>query len=624
MDNNDQMYSVLGATKKTNSTINYDGKKGYEIVRGGVRANACYNSMTSLTYPIVGNEIAISDSSSETSGLNVVRLDGQEMVKVCIDVYEHVGIVRNVIDLISDFAADGVEITHPSKSVKAFWTEWVKIINLKDRVERIANTLLKTGFCVVKRENGVLNVKDRSINNILKRTESVPTSYKIINPIRISIQKSVANEDNIIYSLLNSSSFLNDLGTKSNSVVPINEDENYYIANYKKDDWMTYPRPFHYAALNDILQENVFMKMDRITANNTINQIRIWKIGGELKNGKQILPSAGAYAKLATALENAPKGGTMDLLWDSMIELDQTETNVDKILNPEKYKSIKAKILEDFGIAEVLINGTGDGSYSNQYLSVKSLVEKIEYVREIVLRWIEREVEYVSKKFNFKQSPIIRFKDIDLGDETNRIKLIMDLMDRKVISKDEMLSMLNQSWDVESIKIAQEAAEEETNDKIKMVGPYSPKDDLSQEPTGKIGGDGRPANQPGDKSQKEPRTTKPQGGNTFYSNVVLANSIYDNVKNVISDNYLTENGVNNVKELEQCKKDELDNVILGCFFSSLDKDVLGNDKEKIDIGFNKYKKALEIASNGQVQLDKKLKRDIAISVWIDINGEQNG
>ena len=38
--------------------------------------------------------------------------------------YDKVGIIRNVIDLMSDFASQGLAIVHPNKTIEKFYRKW--------------------------------------------------------------------------------------------------------------------------------------------------------------------------------------------------------------------------------------------------------------------------------------------------------------------------------------------------------------------------------------------------------------------------------------------------------------------------------------------------------------------
>ena len=64
---------------------------------------------------------------------------------MCMDAYDKVGIVRNVIDLMGDFGCQGIKIVHENKSVEKFFQQWFKKCNGKERSERFLNNLYRTG-----------------------------------------------------------------------------------------------------------------------------------------------------------------------------------------------------------------------------------------------------------------------------------------------------------------------------------------------------------------------------------------------------------------------------------------------------------------------------------------------
>ena len=78
--------------------------------------------------------------------------------------YDKVGIVRNVIDLMGDFASQGMVLVHPNKTIEKFYRKWFKSVNGVDRSERFLNYLYRCGNVVVKRRTAKLSVqKEREL-----------------------------------------------------------------------------------------------------------------------------------------------------------------------------------------------------------------------------------------------------------------------------------------------------------------------------------------------------------------------------------------------------------------------------------------------------------------------------
>src|SRR6185369_2092635 len=74
--------------------------------------------------------------------------------------YKRMGIVRNVIDLMSDFACQGIEICSTSKSTEKILKEWAKKVSFDDRSERFLNLLYRMCNVVVVRSIAKLKAKD--------------------------------------------------------------------------------------------------------------------------------------------------------------------------------------------------------------------------------------------------------------------------------------------------------------------------------------------------------------------------------------------------------------------------------------------------------------------------------
>ncbi|NBV29404.1 hypothetical protein EBS02_10430, partial [bacterium] len=60
----------------------------------------------------------------------------RSVIKMCMDAYDKVGIIRNIIDLMGDFGSQGINIVHQNKSVEKFYQQWFRSVHGKERSER--------------------------------------------------------------------------------------------------------------------------------------------------------------------------------------------------------------------------------------------------------------------------------------------------------------------------------------------------------------------------------------------------------------------------------------------------------------------------------------------------------
>src|SRR5210317_1046866 len=122
----------------------------------------------------------------------------KRIIKMCMDAYDKVGIVRNVIDLMGDFGCQGVNIVHENKSVEKFFQQWFKKIDGKERSERFINNLYRTGNVFVYKSYANITPE---INKYIKslaeditlevpdiKKAVVPWRYNFFNPLTIDMK----------------------------------------------------------------------------------------------------------------------------------------------------------------------------------------------------------------------------------------------------------------------------------------------------------------------------------------------------------------------------------------------------------------------------------------------------
>ena len=66
----------------------------------------------------------------------------KRIIKKAEDIYQRVGLVKNVIDLMGDFAVQGIKIVHKNKRIERFYRNWFKKVAGKDRSERFLNNAI--------------------------------------------------------------------------------------------------------------------------------------------------------------------------------------------------------------------------------------------------------------------------------------------------------------------------------------------------------------------------------------------------------------------------------------------------------------------------------------------------
>jgi hypothetical protein len=122
----------------------------------------------------------------------------RRIIKMCMDAYDRVGIIRNIIDLMGDFGSQGINIVHPNKSVEKFYQQWFKSVNGKERSERFLNNLYKTGNVIMYRSYANVTpdlekymkslAKDIRVEVPNMKQNQIPWRYNFFNPLTIELK----------------------------------------------------------------------------------------------------------------------------------------------------------------------------------------------------------------------------------------------------------------------------------------------------------------------------------------------------------------------------------------------------------------------------------------------------
>jgi len=358
-----------------------------------------------------------------------------------------------------------------------------------------------------------------------------------------------------------------------------------YVDYYKKDDWEDWGTPFLYGVIEDVMFKEKMRLADMAALDGVINVIRLWRLGN---SDQQILPTSAAVDKLIEILQHNTGGGVMDLVWDDMIDLKVEYPPTDKILGPDKYISVNNDIVRGLGIPDSLIGGSDLGTRNAQsaFVQLKTLVERLEYVRGRAIRWMEGELRLVADAMGFKNIPSISFGTMSLRDEAAEKQLIIQLLDRGIISSEKASEVFGTNFMIELERLKGEQQIRETTPNIlEKANPYyRPSSMMEKQNELAIelelvkqgsgggggdngGGDNLVGDQPRDDANNSPgrppstKDTAPRDDRTPVSQSVLqviADGLIDQVDGLIDGEYLSQNKVKNMRSLTKSQRTELE------------------------------------------------------------------
>jgi hypothetical protein len=422
------------------------------------------------------------------------------------DIYQRVGLVKNVIDLMGDFASQGIRLVHKNKRIERFYRQWFKKIRGKDRSERFLNNLYKSGNVVINRQTGKLSLKvaDKLYNSIaspdlqvqdlsevqLEKRE-IPWVYTFIDPFLVDIAagalssftSSKAYELQLppeLRKLINNpktdaekqvvAGLPPQIIAAAKSRLPYPLDTNKTLVyHYKKDDWQSWAFPMVYAIMDDI---NVIEKLklaDIAALDGAISNIRIFKLGS-LEH--KIAPTKAATAKLAQILGNNVGGGTMDLVWGPDIELIESKTAVHQFLGEGKYIPHMNSVYAGLGIPPTLTGTFGAAGTTNNFISLKTLTQRLQYGRDVLIDFWEQEIALVQKAMGFRYPARIEFDRMDLSNEDTEKSLLVQLADRNLVSDELIQTRFGLDPDMEKSRLNKESRDRDGNRMVKKAGPW--------------------------------------------------------------------------------------------------------------------------------------------------------
>lgn len=593
-------------------------------------------------------------------------------------IYQRVGLVKNVIDLMGDFAAQGITVSHPNKRIERFYRNWFKKINGKDRSERFLNNLYRIGNVVVTRRTAKLS--NRSIKDMYKASaadftdrdvrrevttlgaKEIPWKYTFIDPTYIEIAagplasfvggkkayglKLPAHLRKIINSPKNDAEKFMVSKLPPEVIEAAKTKKPYFldpdkviVSHYKKDDWQTWAFPMMYSIMDDITVLEKLKLADMAALDGAISNTRIFKLGNL---DHKIAPTKAAASKLASILQNNVGGGTMDIVWGPDIELIESKTNVHQFLGESKYTPHLNNVYAGLGIPPTLTGTYGAAGTTNNFISLKTLTQRLQYGRDVLRRFWQDELDMIQKVMGFRYSAKIEFDNMDLSNEEAEKALIIQLADRNIVSNEFVQKRFGADPELENVRVTRENAVETklgpyvTNEynlrKVALqlgiatpsqvgleLGPNNNNEKTMLElksqfaPSKKdiqgVSGQGRPRTS----KDSQPRKQKEFAPQTGASLIMKAVGLQDQISEIVNPIFLEFFNKKNMRSLSQSEYEIADSVKTSILFNinpsdkitaSLIKDKLNSSQNQNML--NKYN---EFSKKIKSQIDKDLTTD---------------
>jgi len=429
----------------------------------------------------------------------------KEIIRRAEDIYQRVGLVKNVIDLMADFAVQGIKPVHKNKRIERFYRKWFKKINGKDRSERFLNNLYKSANVVINRQTAKISIKtaddffkanaadttEQDEDKLIPEKREIPWRYTFIDPVYVNVAAESLSSfvGKKRYELLIPASLrkiINSPKTENEKLIvdslpaqiteaakgkrpyPLDAEKT-LVFHYKKDDWQSWAYPMIYSIMDDITVIEKLKLADMAALDGAISNIRIFKLGN-LEH--KIAPTKAAASKLSSILQNNVGGGTLDLVWGPDIELLESKTTVHQFLGESKYIPHLNSVYAGLGIPPTLTGTYGSAGTTNNFISLKTLTQRLQYGRDVLISFWEKEFELVQKAMGFKYSAKLEFDRMDLSNEDAEKALLIQLADRNLISDELIQSRFGFDPDMEKTRLNRESRDRDSERMVQKAGPW--------------------------------------------------------------------------------------------------------------------------------------------------------
>lgn len=559
-----------------------------------------------------------------------IPTDDRSIFLASNNAYYTVGIVRNMVDLMADFCVKGIDWTHPNRNIQAFMRQWFREVNGYDVSERFCNYLARIGNnCIFTNYMKIPDIvagewrktKGEEFQNIVSSSRKIPSKYIFVDITALSelypeVGKFTTKRTFVLSfanGLVNSMNYgpgnrkygqfdianvikyipdeLRKKITENNGNMVFNSDE-LKLYHYKKDDWDSWAKPLIYSILEPLTLLKKMHLADMSALDGAISNIRLWKVGyiDPVNPLNSVIPTKAQLAKVREVVLNNITAGTLDVFWGPDLDFKESTTEVHKFLGPEKYQHVMAMIYDGMGIPPSLAGGGGggDSGFTNNFISMKVLIEKLNYLRNKLTEFWTKEAKQVQKAMGFSSPAQLVFDDAILSDEAQYKKLLLDLYDRDIISLEGVREEFNLIDPVESSRIMREYKRRNKGRIPEKSSPYhkpmwkvdlesemiktgvmdptilgvevDQKDILKAQMAPRDGG--RPSGAK-DQTKRKPKVVRPRAtAESVIETQVWAKESLDKISDIITPNYVTALEKSYARDLTNVEVDDLENIKL--------------------------------------------------------------
>lgn len=434
--------------------------KASQYVRSESRTSSSRRNISALT--------TTSDRfSSIRSGLlpYTYSLDGvdiRDAIELCQKAYANIAIFRNAIDIMAEFANTEIYLEGGSEKSRDFFQEWFKKIKLWKIKDQYFREYYRSGNIFLYKIEGQFLSEDflkllKQVGNGAGGKNDIALRYVMLNPYDIVAASGTSFSEGQYAKLLSqyelarlknptteedkdiAAGLPDDVKKQisKNSIAKdgakIKLDPNKLVFSfYKKQDYEPFATPFGYPVLEDINAKLELKKMDQAITRTVENVILLITMGAEPAKG-------GINANNLQAMQELFKNESVGrvLVSDYTTEASFIIPDLNKVLGPEKYAVLNEDIKQ--GLQNIVV---GEEKYSATEVKAQIFIDRLKEARNSFLNdFLQEEMLRIAKNLGMKSCPVAIFRDIDMRDQTQLMRITTRLMELGVITPQQGMDM---------------------------------------------------------------------------------------------------------------------------------------------------------------------------------------
>lgn len=414
-----------------------------------VEVRSSYDNLAKGSAHTYQTEASAIDFSRYSNNNGFVLCAGKESeakakIRKTLFYWENEPTVYKCISLLAQLANDTFTISCEDKKVESALRKWWKDIKGDDFLNYFFLEYFRSGNVPILRTN--VRYIPRNGFNKEGYEKKISGGYTILNPLNITIKDSSLPGvkqaylivDNNFITIVNNSGMIEQVrkifpDEISSQIKPgvgeiLLPREIFSIVTKDKQPYELWALPLVSHAFDALDYKRSLMEMDRSTTSGVRNRILKVTIG----NDTFPVTDTKELQVLANKFKNPSKNLT--LFWNHTLNVEYIEPKLDS-LNIEKYVPVLDDIRAVFGISKVLLGVEGD-SDGNNTLCLKGMIEILEQARNAFITWFNREINDVASIIsNTKEDSVsVAFGTLNLKDENDFFRVIMQMVDRQIIS----------------------------------------------------------------------------------------------------------------------------------------------------------------------------------------------